>query len=177
MTTREDHTHLPCKDSTVQEQPGYQTVGKGDLWALKSEKADGFERSRVEATKLRRTDVLWICPLKAQLGCKLPSKDSSETISPEFLLLSQGASIWSLPYRQLWWCTVISSGAGSGIRVFWFKSSKNEKYKHDLTVNSVLSSSRQCADFVQENIYNHMTFFFKLGQHILFYILKNVSFP
>lgn len=58
MTTREDHTHLPCKDSIAQEQPGYQTVRKGDLWALKSEKADGFERSRVEATKLGRTDVL-----------------------------------------------------------------------------------------------------------------------
>ena len=127
-------------------------------------------RDRVQATKLRRT------PLKAQLGCKLPSKDSIETISPEFLSLSQGANIWSLPYRQLWWFTVISSGAGSGIRVFWFKSSKNEKYKHDLTMNSPLSSSRQCADFVQENISNHMTLFFKLGRHILFHILKNVSF-
>lgn len=139
-----ERTRLTCLVRTTlhKMRPGYQTVGKGGLWAVKSEKADGFERSRVRATKLRRTDVLWVCPLKAQLGCKLPSKDSSETISPEFLSLSQGANIWSLPYRQLWWCTVISSGAGSDIRVFWFKSSKNEKYKHDLTMNSPLSSSR-----------------------------------
>lgn len=151
-----------------------------------------WERGTCGHLKVRRQTVLrdqeWKQPNSGELMCceYVPWRLSLDASCHQKIVVRRLAlSSFSCPKEPVFEACLTGSCDGARsfllvqaqVLVFWFKSSKNEKYKHDLTVNSALSSSRQCADFVQENIYNHMTFFFKLGQHILFHILKNVSFP